>query len=143
MAAKTREARRHLMMQFQGREVTKRYVAVVEGAVEKDEGTIDLEIDGREAFTMYRVVERTRGVGAKRGSGHLTTLELFPRQGRTHHLRIHCSQVGRLFPRETPPHPTTSTRVSGASTDDSTHFFQRLVCLDIVRGAISSRVANV
>lgn len=84
----------------QGR-VTKTYWAVSEGVPEEPEGSIELPLlkiqvpgswtmlthpDGRAAHTDYRVLG-TDGIGR-------AWLELAPRTGRTHQLRVHCAAIG-------------------------------------------------
>lgn len=85
-----------LQRQFLRRTVEKRYVALVDGEVDGDEGTIDLAIrvdvadrprqihdpvHGRSAVTAWRVLER----------GAATRIAFFPRSGRTHQLRVHAA----------------------------------------------------
>jgi 23S rRNA-/tRNA-specific pseudouridylate synthase len=78
--------------------VEKGYVAMVEGTVKDDLGTIDEPIgrfeerkswnvkpDGKPAQTRFRVLERRRDS---------TRLELEPITGRTNQLRIHCAAIG-------------------------------------------------
>lgn len=90
-----------LAKQFQKRLVRKRYVAVVNGYVDFDEGVIDAPIgqhpkhrdkkavrfdeSARESKTVYKVLNRANGV---------TLIALFPRTGRTHQLRVHMKYLG-------------------------------------------------
>lgn len=82
---------------FARREVDKRYVAWLDGAVAGDRGTVDLPLrvdlddrprqlvdpeHGKPAITEWRVVERT----ASR-----TRVHLVPRTGRSHQLRVHAA----------------------------------------------------
>ncbi len=95
--AKTKEVHQHLQNQFIKREVKKRYVAVLDGIVEQDEGLIDLPLrvdledrprqlvcfeHGKSAQTKWKVVSR---------QNNQTTIHFFPITGRTHQLRVHAS----------------------------------------------------
>ena len=91
LCAKTKPALLSLQKSFRDRRVQKRYAAIVCGEVEGDEGFIDDPIDGRSAQTSWKVTRRVRSL--KLGGGHLTYLSLWPRTGRTHQLRKHCSFV--------------------------------------------------
>ncbi|MBR3786940.1 MAG: RluA family pseudouridine synthase [Firmicutes bacterium] len=79
--------------------VEKRYVAVVKGIVESDEGTIDLPIGrpdpdhvrrgvmeyGAPSVTHYKVLDRYNGY---------SLVELLLETGRTHQIRVHMSHIG-------------------------------------------------
>jgi len=110
VAAKTNEAHEHLAEQFRERRVRKKYLAVVRGEVGDDSGEITLpigrdsrvhdrkvvrHIGGRRAISHYLVKERFRG---------FTLVELRPRTGRTHQLRVHMSAIG---------HPVVADRMYG------------------------------
>ena len=97
LVAKNREAHRKLQDQFIRRKVSKRYVALLNGIVEKDEGSIDLplrvDLDdrprqmvcntyGKSARTNYTVIDRTDGK---------TRIYFYPVTGRTHQLRVHSA----------------------------------------------------
>ena len=101
--ARDADAHRNLSIQFQDRRVMKRYVAVVAGIVADDEGTIDLPIrkdlddpprqrvcheHGKASETGWRVLDRTPGDVPR------TRLELFPKTGRSHQLRLHLKAIG-------------------------------------------------
>jgi len=96
--AKSTRIHRSLSRLFQRKYVEKKYLALVDGVVEKDEGTIvasigrfadqkrwDLKEGGKYAETRYRVLER---------NSDTTLLALEPVTGRTNQLRIHCASMG-------------------------------------------------
>ncbi|HYG87981.1 MAG TPA: RNA pseudouridine synthase [Azospirillum sp.] len=98
---RTPDASTRLGKLFAGGWVDKTYWAVSEGVPEEPEGTIDLPLlklqvpgswnivthpDGQAAVTDYRVLGTDGGGRA--------WLELKPRTGRTHQLRVHCAAIG-------------------------------------------------
>ncbi|KAL3900662.1 MAG: hypothetical protein SGPRY_012419, partial [Prymnesium sp.] len=90
LCAKTKHALLGLQAAFAERRVKKRYHAIVCGWVEGKEGQVESELDGKHASTIWRVLRRARSL--RLGGGHLTELALFPRTGRMHQLRRHCSE---------------------------------------------------
>ncbi len=89
LAAKTARARAVLGRAFEGREIVKRYRAVVTGRVDAP-GIIEGPVGGREAVTEYFPL---RAVPSLR-NGRLTLVELRPLTGRTHQLRVHMAEAG-------------------------------------------------
>ena len=96
--AKSIRAHRSLSRQFQRKFVEKKYLALVDGVVGKDEGSIVAAIGrfadekrwgvkegGKHSETRFRVLERR---------ADSTLLELEPVTGRTNQLRIHCASIG-------------------------------------------------
>ena len=97
MFAKDKATHKALQQQFEDHTIKKRYIALLDGIVTKDEGIINLPLipdiedrprqrvdfaDGKPAVTRYRVLERKDG---------RTRIALEPLTGRTHQLRVHCS----------------------------------------------------
>lgn len=89
----------HLMNQFKSRTIQKNYWALVHGKVEPNEGGWRLPI-GRSRFnrTEFRIdpfgkVSETEYKVIKIYPGDYTFLELYPKTGRTHQLRVHCRHM--------------------------------------------------
>ncbi|MDI1242233.1 MAG: RluA family pseudouridine synthase [bacterium] len=110
MIARNSRAHRILCLQFHNKKVEKRYVALVDGIVVKDQGSIEGKIgrnadaklwelreDGKLAETRYQVIERRENT---------TLMELEPVTGRTNQLRIHCAAFG---------HPIVGDTMRGGS----------------------------
>eukprot|EP00192_Tetraselmis_astigmatica_P010688 CAMPEP_0117673714 /NCGR_PEP_ID=MMETSP0804-20121206/14625_1 /TAXON_ID=1074897 /ORGANISM="Tetraselmis astigmatica, Strain CCMP880" /LENGTH=368 /DNA_ID=CAMNT_0005482481 /DNA_START=218 /DNA_END=1324 /DNA_ORIENTATION=+ len=92
---KARAALKELSQAFAQRLTTKRYRALLVGHLEGD-GIIDTPLLNRdtgamqEAVTRYAVVKHTRSLRW----GWLTTVDLWPKTGRTHQLRRHMKGLG-------------------------------------------------
>jgi 23S rRNA pseudouridine1911/1915/1917 synthase len=99
-AAKDNDTHRLLAKQFKERTVKKKYIAFVNGLVELDSGLIELPIgrhpsqrqklavrfsESRDAITEYKVIKRLNDY---------TILELTPKTGRMHQLRVHLAYIG-------------------------------------------------
>jgi len=94
------KALRKLGQLFAAGRIEKRYWAIVAGEPPEEQGTIDLPLkkltdkdgwrmvtapDGQRAVTEYRLLEAVEGIA---------WLELQPKSGRTHQIRVHCAALG-------------------------------------------------
>jgi len=89
LIAKTKQARISLGAQFEAKTIEKRYQAIVLG-VPAPKGEIKEPIEGKKSWSVY---ERLQTVDSLK-SGQLSLLNLYPKTGRTHQLRIHLSKFG-------------------------------------------------
>ncbi|MFQ6118030.1 MAG: RluA family pseudouridine synthase, partial [Candidatus Bipolaricaulia bacterium] len=101
VAAKTEEAHRNLVEQFKRGEVGKRYLALVHGIIEEEEGRIELPLgrdpirreevrvraEGKSAVTEFSVLERF-------AEQDKTLVKARPMTGRMHQIRVHFSHIG-------------------------------------------------
>lgn len=106
-------AQRHISSQFQKRQLEKTYVARVSGHVMDDTGRVDLplivdwpnrplqmvdHVRGKPSVTDWTVLAREDGA---------TRMELQPKTGRSHQLRVHMLELG---------HPILGDRFYGDAT---------------------------
>ena len=152
VVAKNDRAMRSLAKQFQKRTVKKKYIALVKGRVEMDNGLVDVPIgrhpahrlkmeagaeNSRSAKTVYHVIKRFKD---------FTQLEIEPETGRMHQIRVHMKYIGypvlgdtlygndRRFPRQALhaemigfTHPGTSKHVEfhAPLPDDIREFIEK------------------
>ena len=97
VVAKTKQVHQNLQAQFKNRSVGKRYIALLQGYVSQDAGTVELPLCpnpldrprqmvhtgyGKPAVTDFEVLER---------KDNRTRIAFYPRTGRTHQLRVHAA----------------------------------------------------
>lgn len=99
VVAKNDNAHNKLAQQLKDHSMTRAYIALVEGVLKKEEGTVDVPLgrhpverikiavvkDGRRAVTHYRVLERFKSN---------TLVECVLETGRTHQIRVHMAHIG-------------------------------------------------
>ncbi len=111
--AKTPQAQFSLMKQFQNRTIKKTYLGIVCGVPSSEKGSISAPLGrsyknrkrfcvgtGRDAITDFKVI--------KRFNKH-SLLEIYPRTGRTHQIRVHLSSIG---------HPILGDKLYGKKEDN-------------------------
>lgn len=123
LVAKTERAHIALSRQLKARTMHRRYLAVVEGHVPINTGTVDIpigrhalhrkimtvrHIGGRHAVTHYRVIKRLECLlqdsAASKSRLNYTVLDVALDTGRTHQIRVHMAHVG---------HPVLGDRTYG------------------------------
>ncbi|NLY77533.1 MAG: RluA family pseudouridine synthase [Tissierellia bacterium] len=99
IVAKSAFAHQQMALQFERNQVEKKYIAVVDGVVRKDEDIIELPVgreeegsikkvvteDGKNAITKYRVLERYE-------AATLLDVQIFT--GKSHQIRVHLNHIG-------------------------------------------------
>jgi RluA family pseudouridine synthase len=132
--ARNDRARRKLGRLFSSGVIEKVYWAIVEGAPPAAEGRIDLPLRKVTRKEGWRMVTDPAGQAAatdykvlgRRGS--LTWLELRPRTGRTHQIRVHCAALGC---------PILNDPLYGAATGaEPLHLFARSVTIPFYEGRL-------
>lgn len=95
--ALTKRANKSLQKQFISRGVQKRYVALLDGTIEGENGEINLPMRGDPVDRPRQLVCYEHGKPAETYWEAISTIEgktklyLYPKTGRTHQLRVHCA----------------------------------------------------
>ena len=129
VVAKNDNAHNFLSSLFKNSRINKRYIALVHGIPENDEGTIDLPISrhpvkrkemavsssskGKNALTIWKIQETL--------SDKFALLSVTIKTGRTHQIRVHMSHMG---------HPVVGDPVYGFKStwwNKNTHYSKEIV----------------
>ena len=112
--AKNKETFDELKAQFRNHTILKKYLALVEGIVQKDIFTIDAPLGrSKKEYRQSTNPENPRGelrdaitdVEVIRNNTTTTLVQLSPKTGRTHQLRAHMSSIG---------HPIIGDKIYGS-----------------------------
>jgi 23S rRNA pseudouridine1911/1915/1917 synthase len=120
--AKDREAHRKLSIEFEQRKVFKRYIVIVHGRPAWKEITCNLALvpDGNKKhmtiIDKYRGKESLTEFIYKNGAGNYSVLEVLPKTGRIHQIRVHAAALG---------HPVVCDELYGKASPVKLSSFKR------------------
>lgn len=122
LVAKNARTQAALIEEMKRRQIIKRYLALVEGVVSLDQGSIDAPI-GRDPH--HRQQMAITSAGSREARTHFRVLRRFNRHtllllqletGRTHQIRVHLKAIG---------HPVVGDPIYGSGNTHSHHGLQR------------------
>lgn len=108
VVSKTNSAHTSLAKLFEERKVHKTYHAIVHGIPSPNKGIMRTPVNGLQSESNYQVVDTSPSLKNK----NISLLKLSPKTGRTHQLRIHCSQMG---------HPIMGDKIYAGENGTLTH----------------------
>jgi len=98
--AKNGETHRRLSIAFEGRDVTKRYIAVVHGRPAWQETACDLPLIPNGNKLHQTIIDKYQGKKSLTrfvllgSAGNYSVIEALPETGRTHQIRVHAAALG-------------------------------------------------
>ena len=98
--AKNGETHRALSAAFEGRQVRKRYIAIVHGRPSWSETSCDLSLVPNGNKLHHTIIDKYRGKKSLTTfrllgyAGNYSVLEALPETGRTHQIRVHLASLG-------------------------------------------------
>ncbi len=98
--AKNEETHRRLSIAFEGRDVTKRYIAVVHGRPSWRETACDLPLIPNGNKLHQTIIDKFQGKKSLTrfvllgSAGNYSVIEALPETGRTHQIRVHAAALG-------------------------------------------------
>ncbi len=78
-----------LGQQFEQKSIQKKYAAIVMGK-SPESGSIATDVEGLKSLSEFTTIKTVNSLRSE----HLSLIELSPKTGRTHQLRIHLSSIG-------------------------------------------------
>ena len=124
--AKNRLSAGILSEQMSRREISREYIAIVDGIGLPEHGTINAPIGRADGSTIERCVDNRNGEHAVthyqvekiNPSRNLTQIRLRLETGRTHQIRVHMAYIGYPLAGDFLYNPSVTTSATGKSTDN-------------------------
>ncbi len=124
IVARNEKIKKFLSKLFEERKITKKYIALLQGKITPKKAFIDVPIkrgrsgkfevqsDGRQAKSFWQV---------KKYIKKLSLVEILPKTGRTHQIRVHFKALG---------HPVVGDEMYGTATKELNRHFLHAVSLE-------------